>query len=177
MTIFMLMNLTMMVYRYCHVQAAMSKRWSLLLVAFGIFYIPDGLQVIERCLGSKQKLCTFKRKGSRLFLTLFLIGIIICLPKLLRPTGADKRGFRAAARWLKENTSREDTLAVPDRRISFYAERRGLIYEENVPQKAEYTVKIVKGGDEEPDAVESVRKELSLWVDESRKERKIVVYR
>jgi hypothetical protein len=176
-TIFIVMNLVMMVCRYCYVEIAISKRWCLPLVAFGIFYIPDGLQVIERRLGSKHKVRTFKGKESRLFLTLFLIGIIICLPKLLRPAGADKQGFRTAATWLKNNTGREDIVAVPDRRISFYAEREGLLYRESIPERAKYAVRIVKGENEELDTGGSARKEFSLWVNEKKKARRIVIYK
>jgi hypothetical protein len=51
------------------------------------------------------------------------------------------------------------------------------MYEENVPEEARYVVRIVKGEDEKPDAGESVRKELSLWVDQRKKRRKIVIYK
>jgi hypothetical protein len=46
---------------------------------------------------------------------LILILLTICLSKLLRPAGADKQGFRTAATWLKNNTGREDIVAIPDR--------------------------------------------------------------
>jgi hypothetical protein len=176
-TIFILVNLGLMVCRYCYVEAHMSNRWSFPLVAFTIFYICDGLQVVEDWLAGVHKLDWFKGRKPRLSLILLLIGAMICLPKLLRPAGADKRGFRTAAKWLKDNTGREDIVAVADRRITFYAERRWLIYDKNIPQEARYAVKIVKGEDEKLAVGRSVRKELSLWVDQGEKTKKIVIYK
>ncbi|MBA7608254.1 hypothetical protein ES703_15430 [subsurface metagenome] len=72
---------------------------------------------------------------------------------------------------------RKDTVAVPDRRISFSAEREGLLYRESIPERAKYVVRIVKGENEELDTGGSVRKEFSLWVDEKKKAKRIVLYK
>jgi len=175
-TILVLMNLSLMVCRYCYVEAHISNRWSLPVIVFTIFYICDGLQVVENWLSSTFKFGMLKGEKSPLGLILLLIGITICLPKLLRPVGADKRGFRTAATWLKNHTGREDAVAVPDGRISFYAEREGLLYRESIPERAKYVVGIVKGENEELDTGGSVRKELSLWVNEKKKAKRIVLY-
>jgi hypothetical protein len=55
-------------------------------------------------------------------------GLAVCVPKLLTPMRRDKAGYRSAAEWLRQNTETDDVLAVPDVRISFYAQRRGLFY-------------------------------------------------
>jgi hypothetical protein len=71
---------------------------------------------------------------------LLVIGIVICVPKLFRPIRIEKKGYRLAAEWLKENTTKEDVIAVPDIRISFYAERKGVSQYE---KGAKYVVKEV----------------------------------
>ncbi len=69
----------------------------------------------------------------------------LCTPKLLRPIRLEKQGFRAAAQWIKDNTDSNAIVAVPDRRISFYAGRKELFYKnEHIPKRAEYIVKIYK---------------------------------
>jgi hypothetical protein len=174
-TIFVLMNLSLMVCRYCYIEAHISNRWTLPLVAFTVFYICDGLHVIENWLSSTFKFGTLKGQKSQLGLILLLIGITICLPKLLRPAGADKRGFRIAAAWLKNNTDREDIVAVPDKRISFYAEREGLPYSDSIPRGAKYVVRIAKGEGDELSSDRIGQKEYSVEVDTRKKSKKRVV--
>ena len=176
MTAFTLVNLAMIVCRYCYLEVHMSNRWSFPLVAFTIFYICDGLQVVANWLAGAHKLDRYRR-SPRLSLILLLIGVMICLPKLLRPAGADKRGYRTAAKWLKDNTDREDVIAVPDKRITLYAERKGLIYDKNIPQNAKYAVTIVKGKDERLEGGKSLHRELALWVNEKKRAKKILVYK
>jgi 4-amino-4-deoxy-L-arabinose transferase-like glycosyltransferase len=174
-TVFVLMNLSLMVCRYCYIEAHISNRWTLPLVAFTVFYICDGLHVIENRLSSTFKFGTLKGQKSRLGLILLLIGITICLPKLLRPAGADKRGFRIAAAWLKNNTDRQDIVAVPDIRISFYAEREGLLYSDSIPGRAKYVVRIAKGEGDELSSDRIGQKEYSVEVDTRKKSKKRVV--
>jgi len=177
LSIFILMNLAMMVARYCYIEAHISNRWTLPLVAFTIFYAPAGLQIAAQWLENRLTLRATTNGKPRLFLTLFLIGTAICLPKLLRPAGYDKRSFRAAATWLNENTREKDTVAVPDTRISFYAEREGLMYKESIPEEAKFIVRIMEVDDEGHDLSPEVREEFSLSSDERRKAKRIVIYR
>ena len=66
---------------------------------------------------------------------------------------------------------------MPDRRISFYAERKGLIYDKKVPKRAKYVVKIVKNENEELKFGGAVE-EYSVWVDKRKKSgKKLVIYR
>ncbi|MHC4564409.1 MAG: ArnT family glycosyltransferase [Planctomycetota bacterium] len=177
-TFFVLMNLGLMVCFHCCILPHVSNRWSLPLVAFTIYYICEGLQVIECWLGNMRRGETFKETRPRLSLILLLIGIIICLPKLIRPAGADKRGFRTAATWLKNNTGREDIVAVPDRRISFYAERKEISYSTEVPEGVAYVVKIMKDEDEEMQIDGFGRKEFSARMEKRKKNNKrVVIYR
>jgi len=73
------------------------------------------------------------------------------MPKLLRLSGEDKQGYRTAAAWLRENTAQEDLIASPDNRITFYAERKALIYETTPTWKTRYVVSIVRDENEVPD--------------------------
>jgi hypothetical protein len=118
--IFLLVNITMIVLRYCYVDPHISQRWSLALIAFTVFYIPIGLSVA----GDGLKRILPEKKFSW-FSVLLLIGICICLPKLLGPIRKEKQGYRNAAEWLMMNTARKDIIAATDKRISFYAEREG----------------------------------------------------
>ena len=172
---FIITNVAMMVLRYCYIQLHVSQRWSLPLIAFTVFYIPVGLQIISRWLErifpfSKQKTNLFsKYKPSWLFV-LFLIGICICLPKLFRPIRINKQGYRDVAKWLNVNTSVKDVIAVPDKRISFYAEREGRkhYWSPNV----KYVVKRLKEGEEPPVQM------IEVWYSFLSKENKdkVVIY-
>jgi hypothetical protein len=130
-TTFVLINVTMMVLRYCYVQLHISERWSMPLITFTIFYIPVGLQVIGSWLENKfpinkRKTDLPQEKKETWFLVLLLIGISICIPKLVSPLRTEEQSYREAAKWLKENTAPTAIIAVPDKRIAFYAERKGL---------------------------------------------------
>jgi hypothetical protein len=112
------------------------------------------------------------------FLILLLIGIAICIPKLFRPVRIEKQGYREAAEWLRENITPKDIIAVPDKRISFYAERKGLIYDKRVPKQAKYVVRIEEDKDEEPKFDRAVQEEYSVWVDKRKeKGKRLVIYK
>jgi hypothetical protein len=181
-TAFIMMNVAMMILRYCYIQLHISQRWSMPLITFTVFYIPVGLRTMGNWLNNKlshpkQKTDIPKKKGLSWFVILFLIGTGICMPKLLRPVRIEKQGYREAAEWLRENTTPKDIIAVPDKRISFYAERKGLIYGKNIPEQAKYVVKIVEDENEEPNLGTSARQGYSGWVDRREKEKRIVVYK
>jgi hypothetical protein len=157
-----------------------SKRHTLPLVSLTIFYIPIGLQVTGDWIGSRLLIRKPKpgtTKFTSCFFALLVIGITICLPKLVRPIRIEKQGYREAAKWLRENTIKEDAIVVPDARISFYADRQTLNYESgNVAEGADCVVSFMENDSEEPEYDKAVRKEYSVWVDE-KKRKKIVIYR
>jgi hypothetical protein len=180
MTAFILVNMTTMVLRYCYIQLTVSERWSLPLITFTIFYIPVGLHVIGNWLESKfpmnkQETDISRKKSGSWFLVLLLIGIGVCIPKLFRPIRIEKQGYRDAAEWLSKNTAATDIIAVPDKRISFYAEREGLAYDKNAPKGVKYIVKIVKGG-EKPKVSLAVQEKCSTWIGKREKGGKIIIY-
>lgn len=179
-TTFVLANVTMMVLRYYCIQLAVSKRWSLPLVTFTIFYIPVGLRTMANWLNNKrshpkQKTDIPKKKQLSWFVILFLIGIGICMPKLLRPVRIEKQGYKDAANWLKENTASADIIAVPDRRIAFYAQRKGLVYGEKIPEQADYIIRIVNSEDEKLWLGTETKEEYSTLLDKRKKNKKIVI--
>jgi len=126
---------------------------------------------------NKQKNDISKEERSPWFLVLLLIGIGICMPKLFRPIRIEKQGYREAAKWLRKNTAPEDVIAVPDRRISFYAERKGLIYDKKVSKRAKYVVKIVKDEDKKPEFGRTVQERYSVWMNKREKKKRIVIYK
>jgi hypothetical protein len=175
---FAALNIVMLIalyysYRY------ISRRHCLPLVVFTIYYVPIGLEVSAAWLASRfSKSRPASGKDCRLwFFILLITGTAICLPKLFRPTGSDKPGFRAAAEWLKENTSPDDLIASPDNRITFYAERKARIYETTPASNAEYVVTIVKDENQVPDFAGNAQKQYSAWENERRKNKKIVIYK
>jgi hypothetical protein len=175
---FVLFNVMMMITLYLD-SAYISRRHCLPLTVMLIFYVPAGLEILAKWINDKfpGNQVQNNRHWRRYFFVLLIIGVGICTPKLIKPLGVEKRGYRAAAQWLMENTRREDTVAVPDSRISFYAERTGLVYEKDIPDGAKYVVRIVRGGDEGLGVGGSMREEISLWVDEQKKTKKIVLYK
>lgn len=128
---FIALNISIMVLRYFCIQLHVSQRWSLPFVTFTIFYIPEGLQIIGNFLERNVPINKKRdEKKCSWFLVLLIVGICICLPKLFKPVRIDKQGYRDASDWLRANTTCQDIVAVPDERISFYAERSGIIFTE-----------------------------------------------
>lgn len=152
------------------------------LVVFTIFYVPVGLQIIGNWLSNNRSYSKHppnipEKKRVCWFVILLLIGIGICMPKLLRPVRIKKQGYIEAANWLMENTSPADIIALRDRRIAFYAERKGVVYDEMVPKQAQYVARIVIDGDEKPEFGLEVQEKISVWIDKKKKDKRIVIYK
>jgi 4-amino-4-deoxy-L-arabinose transferase-like glycosyltransferase len=137
---FAAVNIIMMIWLYCK-YGYMSQRHTLPLVVYTIFYLPLGVETVANWLHDRWTIPT----GKNLFMILLLPGILLCLVKLAEPQNYDKKSYTAAAQWLTANTGRNDVIAVPDVRISFYAERYGLRYEgDAAPKDAQYVVRVFK---------------------------------
>ena len=177
MPAFAALNAVMLIALY-YSWGYISRRHCLPLVVFTIFYVPIGLQVSADWLANRlSKSRPASGKDCRLwFLILLITGTVICLPKLLSRPGSDKPGYRTAAAWLKENTTPDDLIASPDRRITFYAERKALIFETTPSSKAGYIVIIVKNEDEKPDFVETAQEQFSVWANKQKK-KKLIIYK
>ncbi len=176
--VFIVFNVIMMILLYCS-WGYISSRHCLPLVVFTVFYLPIGLQILADWLKSRFSKGRLDNnpKSQLWFFILVITGLAICTPKLLRPIRIEKKAYRAAAQWLKENTQEDSLIAVPYKRILFYAERKGLVYEENIPNGVEYAVKVMKVEDEKLDDNKEVREELSLWTNQQKKTKKIVIYK
>jgi len=123
----------LMIWLYCR-HGYMSERHTLPLLIVPILYVPIGFVIIAQF--CQKRLITtassFNRvSGDQKFwlVTFMVVGTAVCTPKLLRPLRIEKRGYRAAAKWLRENTEPTATIAVPDDRIGFYSGRQTLTYE------------------------------------------------
>ena len=173
--LFSLANIAMPVVRYCCAGPALSRRYILPLTAFTIFFVPSGLHTMGRKLAGmlairEKRNVSSQENPSRCFFVLLVIGLAICIPKLSRPIQIEKKGYRLAAEWLKENTAKEDIIAAPDKRISFYAERKDI---EKPDKMAKYVVKEMK--DQEPSPAEMTEK-WSCYLNNKKKKAKIVIY-
>jgi hypothetical protein len=105
------------------------------------------------------------------------VGVAICLPKLIRPLRIEKQGYRDAVKWLKENTTQEDLIAVPDNRIGFYAERNiSLSESKNAFGGVDYIVSLGKDENEQLKLGRVVQEKLSLWLDKRRKKYRLIIY-
>ncbi len=175
---FVTLNVVMLITLY-YSWGYISRRHSFPLVAFTIFYVPIGLEVWAGWLADRfSKSRPASEKDLRLwFFILLITGTAICMPKLLRHSGEDKQGYRTAAVWLKENTAPNDLIASPDSRITFYAERKGLTYDTKPPARAKYVVAIVRDENEVPGFAEAAKEEYSVWVDEHKKNKKLIIYK
>lgn len=156
-----------------------SRRHSLPLIVFMIFYVPIGLEVSADWLANR--FCKSRPASIRdcrlWFFILLIIGTIICLPKLLSRPGSDRSVYRDAAAWLKENTARDDLIAAPDSRITFYAERKGHIYETRPYKQTAYLVSILKNEDQKPDFAGAAKEQYSVWVNKNKKKNKLIIYK
>ena len=176
------LNVFIMILLYCK-YGYMSRRHTLPLVVFTIFYVPVGLEVLASWLNKKFSKTTDRLFAAKVdtdfwFLVLLVIGISICGPKLLRPIRIEKQSYRDAARWLAKNTDEQVIIAVPDIRIGFYSGRRGVEYDgQTIPKEAQYVVKVFENEKNTPTGKEMLQTEEVFSVDGRDKESKVIIYR
>lgn len=136
-----LLNIPVVIWLYCK-YGYMSDRHTLPLFLPPILFVPLGLRELA---GWFQRRLPFAgqtaQRPSVWFAILLGAGLLFCAPKLLEPIRREKQGYRAAADWLKANTDSHSIIAVPDHRISFYAERADSVYSgSDIPSNARYIV-------------------------------------
>ncbi|MCL5281644.1 MAG: glycosyltransferase family 39 protein [Planctomycetes bacterium] len=157
-----------------------DRRYALGMIALTIFYLPVGIEVMARWLSSIHPLpqphwMPRRLPGLSWFHLLVAVGLAVCLPRLLLASPGTKVGYRAAAAWLQQNTKPGDVLAVPDVRISFYAQRQGLLYLQHPDsRRADYIIIIEDG--KTPQIPEQWHREYSVMVDR-RTRKTLVIYR
>ena len=177
-----LLNIPVMVWLYCR-HGYMSDRHTLPLLIIPILYIPVGLQELaiwlqKRFPRKSQASATENRIESFWFLLLLLMGVSICIPKLLRPIRSEKQGYRSAAEWLKANTDGGDIIAVPDKRIHYYAERKGLVYENgNIPANIAYIVTLSKKENNETVFPKPFGEAVYTYIDKTSRGKNVTIYK
>jgi hypothetical protein len=182
MAVLVVFNILLMIFLYCK-YGYMSRRHTLPLVVFTIFYVPAGLRALaswfnEKLFKTMERLFAVKTNTGFGFLVLLVIGISICSPKLLRPIRIEKQGYRDAARWLVKNTSEKDIIAVPDIRIGFYSGRRGVEYDgQTISKEAQYVVKVLKNEKDRPTDEEMLQTKEVFSTTGDGRESKVIIYR
>ncbi len=173
-------NAALVIARHLGFGAGDDRRYSLALVALTVFYIPVGLDILAWWIDLVHALWCPRRMIRILphafwFCLLVAGGLMICMPKLLMPMRGDKAGYRAAAAWLRQNTNAGDRIAVPDIRISFYAQRQGLFYVRYPnSRRADYIITMDDGT--EGQVPGGWRREYSVMADR-RTGKTLVIYR
>jgi hypothetical protein len=179
LSLFLLFNLTILFLRYSNPISALSKRYLLPLTVIIIFFIPCGFQVIaqwiQQAFPGKKYHNAALHNQQRWFFILLIIGLVICIPKLLKPIRIEKTGYKTAAQWLKQNTSREDVIDAPDIRINFYAERKLKERRKKIfSQKINYIVRLEEENQKTPEKYIRV---WSSYLNEKDKKEKVVIYK
>ena len=175
------LNVLLMIFLYDK-YGYMSYRHTLVLLILLVYYAPVGLQksaIWFRHIfsGNANSISVAQRNEKLWFLILFFVGFFICVPKLLKPIRIEKQGNRAIAKWLETNTNSTDIIAVPDIRITFYAQRKAVVYEnENIPSDA-IVVKILKNPKDKAVLAELSDKVLYEYIDKREKSIDMVIYK
>ncbi len=175
-------NILLMILLYCK-YGYMSRRHTLPLVVFTIFYVPVGLRALapwfnERFSKTTERLFTIQANTNFWFLVLLVVGISICIPKLLRPIRIEKQSYRDATQWLVKNTDEEDIIAVSDMRIGFYSGRRSVQYTgQAIPEEAQYVVKVFEDEKDMPTEAEMLQTKEVFSIEGSNKNSKVIIYR
>jgi len=106
----------------------LSKRYLLPISAGTIFFVPEGLRRvglwIERLIRARNEvLSRAVRSKVRISTILLILGIAVCLPKLVEPIRWEKRYYLQAAEKLAEVTEAHESVWAFDKRIYLYADR------------------------------------------------------
>jgi hypothetical protein len=166
MTTLIALNIPLMIWLYCK-YGYIDVRHTLPLVAFTIFFVPIGLQTLVAWFLGKfskgmEQTSAIRTNREFWFFVLLVIGISICIPKLLKPTRTRKQSYLDAAQWLVKNTDEKDIVAVSDIRISFYSGREGVqLRRDQIPADPRFIVKeIVSEGEQIPTEVRFTVKKI-----------------
>jgi len=114
--------------RYFFYFGGLSKRYLLPISAGTIFFVPEGLRRVglwfERIVRARGEMFSrAMRSKVRISTILLVLGIAICLPKLVKPIRWDKRYYLQAARLVAEVTEPDENILAFDQRICLYADR------------------------------------------------------
>lgn len=109
-----------------------------------------------------------------------MIGFAICLSKLFNHSTAQKYGYRDVSMWIVKNTAPTDIIAVPDLRITFYAERKGWDYTAKKQKSnfadSDYVVKIINSRNDTIPLEYSIEEKYMTQINKKKKD-KLVIYK
>jgi len=176
---FIILNVMMLLWQQNY-QHFISRRHTLPLIVFTMFCVPIGMQIISDWISertSRGKSTTEKNRRNWYYI-LIALGVTICFVKLIKHTSSQKSGYRDAAMWLNKNTTPEDIIAVPDKRITYYAERNGMEYsdERQISKRVNYIIRVVKENDVTPSFGRNIEEKYLTWIDKENS-RKLVIYK
>ena len=144
--VLVVLNVLLMIWLYTE-HAYMDKRHTFPLVVFTTFYIPAGLEALALWLQNIKSTSAKHqtRNGHLVSYVLWAIGFAVCVPQLVEPLHGEKLFIRQAAQWIEENTDKEDLVALSDRRMALYAQRRYIEYDEQADRKdVKYVATVLK---------------------------------
>lgn len=127
----------------------MSRRHTLPLVAFLIFFAPRGVQISASWICRRSRWALKKLPASyncerTTFFLMFVISVSYGIPLLLTPLHPNSMFLRTSAQWLAENSGPEDIVAAPDSRISLYSGCKGVPHDYlTTPKEARYVVEVL----------------------------------
>ena len=125
----MIGTVALLYVRYFLWFGGLSKRYLLPISAGTIFFVPEGLRRvglwIERIIRARNEVLSRKvRSKVRISTILLILGIAVCLPKLVEPIRWEKHYYLQSAKRLAEVTEAHDSVWAFDKRILLYADRR-----------------------------------------------------
>lgn len=162
----MIFNIIVLTALYCGF-GYVSRRHCLPLLAACAFYIPIGMEKAGRWFDrwlppGRRPRGPIPSSPQQGFFVLLTLGVVICGVRLARPSESRDRLYRQAATWLSSHTHAEDVIAVPDVRITFYADRRAVMHRgDRIAPGNTYMVKFWRDGDV-PDPADEPRQHLAL---------------
>lgn len=111
-----------------------SPRHAIAIAVILCVFIPYGAQSIAAVFD--------KKPDSKLWVWILIAGAAVCMPKLIEPINSDYRHIHQASKWLMDNTSKADVIAVIDPRFELYCQRNCVVmYDEvTLPYKYDYVV-------------------------------------
>jgi len=117
-----------------------ARRHLLPLGAMTIWFVPLGIEWVCSKLAMIKEPQFFKLYRDVVFLGIIITGIIVCLPKSLKPIGKSKAAYLDVVSWLRENSQVTDAVLAPDVRIGFYAERKVFVSAKDIQGQRVYYV-------------------------------------
>jgi 4-amino-4-deoxy-L-arabinose transferase-like glycosyltransferase len=171
-------GLLLILFRYWYIQPVIARRWCLPCMALTVFYIPVGIDSAGKWLQETHVIRGWD--AAKWAHALLVVGILTCLPKLIKPLGYEKKEYRVAARWISENTRQGDLICSFDSRIPFYADRNYVVYKDNHKfnpnATADYFIVLSNEGKTEGMLPEAITLQRSFPMNAGKKEVQIFRY-